>query len=104
MKTPIPPEDVAPKIFAIKQLSPTFKEPPAPIQIEPLAVVKPLPAPAPIAMLPLPVVMLASVAYPMAVLLLPVVLLGSAPIQVFIRCVCMESARSCLVRHYLILV
>ena len=33
MKTPTPPDDVAPKIFPIKQLLLTFKEPPAPKRV-----------------------------------------------------------------------
>jgi len=90
MKTAVPPEEVAPKIWPIKQLLFTFI-PVAPIQITLLAVVtfkaakrsnaKLLPpvvfassAESPIAVLPAPVVLLNSAFRPLAVLVLPVLL------------------------------
>jgi len=57
MNTAVPPEEVAPKIWPIKQLLLTFA-PVAPTAITLLAVVTPLPAPTPMAVLKLLVVRL----------------------------------------------
>src|SRR5262249_34731851 len=77
MKTAVPPEEVAPKIWPMKQLL-LWLTPGEPIQMTLSAVVTAPPAPAPKPMLPPPVLLLASARAPTAVLKAPVVLLKSA--------------------------
>src|SRR2546421_331437 len=64
MKTAVPPEEVVPKIWPIKQAPLTVAGPGAPIQITSLFVVMAEPAPSPKAILPLTVVTLRSALKP----------------------------------------
>ena len=77
MKTPVPPDEVAPKIWPIKQLSLHVRHRAAAIQITSLAVVTLSPAAEPNAILPRPELSTSALA-PTAVLNAPSALLESA--------------------------